>query len=81
MTVNIEFHCVDELDELRGFSNLMHKENQAWWGTRRWWINALLWLVLLGGLVFLMLFMLPKVAEATGDPNVAAMGGPVPFAV
>ena len=81
MTVNIEFHCVDELDELRGFSNLMHKENQAWWGTRRWWINALLWPALLGGLVFLMLFMLPKVAEATGDPNVAAMGGPVPFAV
>ena len=64
---------------MRGFANLLRKENRAWWGTRRWWINALLWTGMLGGLTGLMLFVMPSLAEASGDPEVAAMGGPVAF--
>jgi ABC-type transport system involved in multi-copper enzyme maturation permease subunit len=79
MAANLEFEHVNELSGLRGFANLLRKENRAWWGTRRWWLNALLWTGMLGGLVSLMLFMLPGVATATGDPQVAAAGGPVPF--
>ena len=79
MAANLEFERVNELSGLRGFANLFHKENRAWWGTRRWWINALLWTGMLGGLVSLMLFMLPGVATATGDPQVAEAGGPIPF--
>jgi ABC-type transport system involved in multi-copper enzyme maturation permease subunit len=81
MRTNLELHLVNEWNELRGFKNLFNKENRGWWGTRRWWVNALLWAVLLGGMVSMMLFMLPPVAEATGDPNVAVMGGPIPFAL
>jgi ABC-type transport system involved in multi-copper enzyme maturation permease subunit len=80
-SANLTLQRVNEKQGLRGFANLFRKENRAWWGTRRWWVNALLWPALLGGLVFMMLFMLPPVAEATGDPNVAAMGGPIPFAL
>jgi ABC-type transport system involved in multi-copper enzyme maturation permease subunit len=80
-SANPTLNRIHERQGLRGFANLFRKENQAWWGTRRWWVNALLWPALLGGLVFMMLFMLPPVAEATGDPNVAAMGGPIPFAL
>lgn len=79
MAANLELQRVDEWSGLRGFANLFHKENRAWWGTRRWWINALLWTGMLGGLVGMVLFMLPPVAEATGDPNVAAAGGPIAF--
>lgn len=79
MAANLVFERVNELSGLRGFANLFHKENRAWWGTRRWWVNALLWTGMLGGLVSLMLFMLPSVATATGDPQVAAAGGPIPF--
>lgn len=79
MAANLEFERVNELHGLRGFTNLFHKENRSWWGTRRWWVNALLWTGMLGGLVSLMLFMLPGVASATGDPQVAAAGGPIPF--
>lgn len=79
MTANLELQRVNEWSKLRGFANLFHKENRAWWGTRRWWINALLWTGMLGGLVGMALFMLPPVAEATGDPNVASAGGPIAF--
>jgi len=50
MAANIVFVRVKELNGMRGFSNLLRKEIQAWWGTRRWWINAILWPGMLGGL-------------------------------
>lgn len=79
MAANLELQRVDEWSAMRGFGNLFRKENRAWWGTRRWWINALLWPGMLGGLVGMMLFMLPSMAETTGNPAVAAAGGPIPF--
>lgn len=79
MAANLELQRVDEWSAMRGFANLFHKENRAWWGTRRWWVNAALWTGMLGGLVGMVLFMLPPVAEATGDPNVTAAGGPIAF--
>jgi len=32
-----------------GFANMFAKENISWWRTRRWWIQCLLWLVILNG--------------------------------
>lgn len=79
MATNLELQRLREWSTMRGFANLFRKENRAWWGTRRWWVNALLWTGMLGGLVGIILFMLPPLAEATGDPNVAAAGGPIAF--
>lgn len=79
VTANLELKRMKEWNGMRGFSNLLRKENCAWWSTRRWWINALLWPCMLGGLVAVMLFMLPTVAEASGDPAVEAAGGALPF--
>ena len=81
MAANLKLEHAREWSAVRGFSNLLWKENRAWWGTRRWWVNAILWPVLLGGLVAMMLFVLPGVADPANDPNVAAAGGPLPFAL
>jgi hypothetical protein len=32
-----------------GLDNMLAKENFSWWRTRRWWVQCLLWLVLLNG--------------------------------
>jgi ABC-2 type transport system permease protein len=37
----------------RGFANLLRNENSMWWGTRKWMVHLLLWLVVLNGLVLL----------------------------
>jgi ABC-2 type transport system permease protein len=37
----------------RGFANLLRNENRMWWGTRKWLIHLLLWLILLNGLILL----------------------------
>jgi ABC-2 type transport system permease protein len=79
MAANSGLHRVREWNKLRGFANLFRKESRAWVGTRSWWINALLWTGMLGGLTAVILYLLPQVAEADRDPNVAAAGGPLAF--
>jgi ABC-2 type transport system permease protein len=81
MAANTELMRVQAWRPLRGFATLLHKENRAWWGTRRWWTNALLWSGGLGGLVALMLWVLPSMAELAGDASVAAAGEPLAFAL
>ena len=81
MTANLEFQKVNESARFRGFTNLFRKENRSWWSTRRWWVNALLWPAMIGGLLGLVLFVFPTVMEAINDPSVSAQGGVVPFAL
>jgi ABC-2 type transport system permease protein len=78
MTSNSELIKVHEMASFRGFSNLFQKENRAWWRTRRWWINAILWPVILCGLMVNLLF-LPRVADLAPELEVAEAGGLIPF--
>ena len=55
MSANSTFQVVNEHGWRRGFANMLRKENRDWWRTRRWWINILIWLVLINGVVFGML--------------------------
>ena len=57
MAANLELQRVNEWNGLRGFTNLFRKENRAWWGTHRWWINAVLWPIILCGLMANILFV------------------------
>lgn len=56
-----------------GFANLLSRENRAWWRTHRWWVQAILWAVIVNGLVAFVLFAMPAIlqrnagaAEVTG---------------
>jgi ABC-2 type transport system permease protein len=50
---NPALQAVREASWRRGFANLLRNENRLWWGTRKWVIHLLLWLVVLNGLVLL----------------------------
>ena len=75
MAANLELVRVNERNGLRGFSNLFRKENRAWWGTRRWWINALLWTGLLCGLMAIMLFVPSEEVKEATEAEIAQAGG------
>jgi len=79
MAANIELQQTNELTTLRGFSNLYHKEHRAWWSTRRWWLNALLWMVFLGGLTALMLFGADDEVSNATAAEITQAGGTVGF--
>ena len=75
MAANLELQRVKEGSGLRGFSNLFRKENRAWWGTRRWWINALLWTGLLCGLTAIMLFVSGEEVNEATEAEITQAGG------
>jgi ABC-2 type transport system permease protein len=51
-----------------GFGNFLAKENRDWWHTSRWWMQTLIWLVLLGGFVVMVLFIIPGITAPDGEP-------------
>jgi ABC-type transport system involved in multi-copper enzyme maturation permease subunit len=67
MVANAAFAPVREAGWRRGFANLFRKENRAWWGTRRWLVQAVLWTVVVNGLLAFILFGLPPLM-AQMDP-------------
>jgi ABC-2 type transport system permease protein len=69
MAANSAFEPVREKGWLLGFGNMLRKENRLWWGTRRWLWQALLWLVIMNGMVILMLFVLPSMVPDDGEPT------------
>ncbi len=75
MAANSQLHRVNEWAGLRGFANLYRKEHRAWWGTRRWWFNALLWTALLCGLLAIPLFMPVEMVTGATEAEIAQSGG------
>ncbi|MBE0686335.1 MAG: ABC transporter permease subunit [Anaerolineaceae bacterium] len=61
-----------QLEETRGWKmglrNLMRKENGEWFKTRRWWIQLLIWLVLIDGFLLFILVGVPQAAKLSGQP-------------
>jgi len=80
MASKLNAQPVTEWSAVRGFANLLHKENRAWWGTRRWWINALLWPGLIGGLMANMLFV-PTIASLANEAEIEQAGGLIAYVV
>lgn len=73
MTANLELNQINEHPSIRGFRNLFLKENRGWWTTKRWWINAIVWPVVLCGLLANMLFV-PTVANLATEADIARAG-------
>ncbi|HEY42801.1 MAG TPA: ABC transporter permease subunit [Anaerolineae bacterium] len=52
---------VNESPWRSGFMNMVRKENSLWWGTRKWWVQSLIWFLILNGIVVLLLWIVPAV--------------------
>jgi ABC-2 type transport system permease protein len=47
-----------------GLANLLRKENSLWWGTRKWWVQLLIWLFITNGIIALLLWGIPLFAPS-----------------
>src|SRR5512137_2756750 len=77
MDANLQLKRVKEWAWMRGFANLYQKESRAWWTTKRWWINGLLWTVLVAGLAAVWVFIMPSLYTAAGSTTLTDVGGPL----
>lgn len=70
MSANPAFQLVSERGWRMGFANLLRKENRDWWRTRRWWINAIIWLLLINGIAYAILWS-PVPDPSSPNPETA----------
>ena len=49
-----------------GMVTLFRRETKRWWKTKRWFIQVVLWTVILDGLLVFALFVLPSMAKSDG---------------
>jgi ABC-2 type transport system permease protein len=68
MTSATALQPVKESGWRRGLANLLRKENSEWWHTRRWWLQTLVWLLIVNGILAVGLWVVPIVdPEDTSD--------------
>jgi ABC-2 type transport system permease protein len=58
----------------RGFANLLRKENGEWWHTRRWWVQSLLWLLIVNGILAVGLWVVPVMDPAGAGDTMENLG-------
>lgn len=60
-----------QLEETRGWKmglrNLMRKENGEWWKTRRWWVQLLIWMLIINVSLLFILIAFPQAAKLSGQ--------------
>jgi ABC-2 type transport system permease protein len=54
---------ISQTNFFAGFGNLMQKELYRWWGTRRWWTQILVWLIVINGTLALLLWVVPILSQ------------------
>lgn len=69
MAANSVFQPVTETGWRAGLSNLLRKEHRDWWGTRRWWLQTLIWTVVINGTLLSVLTTQPQPGDVSAAPN------------
>jgi ABC-2 type transport system permease protein len=49
MASNLALTAVPNRRNLNGFENFFRMCSHQWWGTRRWWLQILIWLIIING--------------------------------
>lgn len=65
MAANRELQRVELSGWRTGLANMLRRENRAWWRSRRWLVQSILWAVIINGFVAFALFAVPLAAEMT----------------
>ncbi|MFV1858916.1 MAG: ABC transporter permease [Anaerolineales bacterium] len=68
MSSNSTLQTLDTPAWRSGFSNMLRKEIAAWKSTSRWWVQSLVWLVILNGMLALLLWVIPAADPGNAPP-------------
>ena len=69
MFANTELQRVGTSGWRTGLANLLHKENRAWWASRRWLVQSIVWTVVVNGCIAGVLFILLPLQAKMGGPG------------
>lgn len=52
-----------------GLRNLLRKESGTWWRTKKWWVQALVWLLICNGVPAFILWVIPLIDRESTPPR------------
>ncbi len=67
MAANQTFQVEEFVGWKMGLGNLLRKENGEWWKTRRWWVQLLIWMLIINASLLLILIAFPQAAKVSGQ--------------
>src|SRR5574342_52690 len=73
MSADLSLQRLGERGWHQGLSNVLSRENNSWWRTRRWLVQLAIWLLVINGLIAIMLW-LPAPSGATQTGNMVLSG-------
>jgi ABC-2 type transport system permease protein len=59
---------------LGGFGNMLSKELGDWFGTRRWIVQAIIWLVIVNGMMAFLIFIVPAIDPTENTEMMQSLG-------
>lgn len=68
MSANTEMVLVEGHSWRRGLRPMMRRESRKWWASKRWFVQSILWVAILDGILASALFLLPKLVTPDGQP-------------
>lgn len=74
MSSNNTLLMVRERGWYSGLLNLLRKENGTWWRTKKWWVQALVWLLIGNGIVAFILWGIPLFDRTANPRGVDGLG-------
>ena len=75
MTANSDFQPVDAHGWRGGLNNLLRLEFGKWWGSSMWWIQTLIWVVVINGILVPILWSADSPGEVEGVMLYAVFSG------
>jgi ABC-2 type transport system permease protein len=70
MSANSNTELISNSSPRRTFLNFLAKENGSWWRTRMWWIQMLIWMAIINGMIAMVLASTAKQPEAVAPGSV-----------
>jgi len=69
MAAEVSLQPVNESGWRMGFANMLRKENGAWWRTRSWLVQTIIWLAILNGILATVLFVADEASVRVEGAN------------
>jgi ABC-2 type transport system permease protein len=73
MSTEITLQPVADHGWRSGFRNMLRKENSTWWGTRKWWVQTLIWVFISNSVIAFILWGIP-LFDHSANTTVAGSG-------
>ncbi len=69
MNTKSSMELISDSSPRRGFLNFLSKENGSWWKTKHWWVQMLIWVAIINGMIAMVLVSIANEPQVTAPSS------------